>query len=261
LRFDYDYLFGIVKSILIHPIDASAEKVKYDRKNSGIFHCENSTVERILGYNQLAAALSKKTLPLSTRPSDRAVLSCDHHALLFTSLVRYLGIPIRVRTGYSKYIVEGYHIPHWVTEVLEPNHKNWSIVDPERQCKSVERNQFVFAAQAWKEHMETGKAFPRYSGFVGRQGLKYALLCDLNCIFKNELLSYEWRLKAHKRNKPSIVRTSYERLSEDDRMLIDSISVLMLNPDDHLDELWQLYTQIVEDQDIENSGYKKIRSL
>jgi hypothetical protein len=255
LKFDYNFLFGVVKSILIHPVDAKTEKVKYDRKNRGIFHCENSTVETMLSYPRLEKYLIERKLPLKTIPNDRAVLSCDHHALLFASLVRYLGNSIRVRTGYSKYVVDGLTVPHWVTEVFDVDECKWYIVDPERQYKNVERNSFLFAAEVWKEHMETGRAYSSYSGFSGRHGLKYALLCDLNCIFKNELLSYEWRLKAHNRKKPVVAATSYERLSDVDKETINLIAKMMLNPDEYMNELWELYRKVVEDQDIQVSGY------
>jgi len=254
---DYDLLYKIVKSILIHPIDAKVEKVKYDIKNRGIFHCKNSTVETILSYPLLQKHLNNEKLPLNTKPYERAVLSCDHHALLFTSFVRNLGIPIRVRTGYCKYIVDGLTVPHWVTEVYEAISDRWIIMDPERQIQNVEKSSFLFAAEIWKDHMENKTQYSSYSGLSGRQGLKYALLCDLNCIFKNELLSYEWRLKEHNRKKPLLVRNSYERLSEPDRKTIDSIAELMLDPDKNMNMLWNLYKKVVEDSDLEVSDYVK----
>jgi hypothetical protein len=250
---DYDFLFSAIKSILIHPMDA--KKVKYDRKNKGIFHCLNSTVETMFTYERLEKYLDEKKIPLNTIANDRAVLSCDHHALMLTSFFRYLDIPIRCRTGYCKYIVKGLTIPHWVTEVYNTEIGEWVIMDPERKIKNADRQQFLFAAQVWAQHMESGRKFSSYSGLSGKQGLKMAVLCDLNCIFKNELLSYEWRLKAHKRKKPEMAHTSYERLSDVKRNQFDQIAKYMLKPDLHMDELWRLYQEIVEEQDLMNSGY------
>lgn len=256
LKLDFDYLYAVVKSILIHPMEARSAKVKYDHQNSGIFHCLNSTVNTMLKYERLRKYLEEKRLPLSTQPNDRAVLSCDHHALLFASLVRHLGKPVRVRTGYCTYIVDGLTVPHWVTEVYNEEKKKWIIMDPERQLINVDRAKFLFASEVWRQHMETGRQFSSYSGLSGRQGLKYALLCDMNCIFKNELLSYEWRYKAHNRKKPDIVRTSFERLSEERQNDINSIAEMMLNPEGHMAELWQIYGTIVEPQDLSTSGFK-----
>ncbi|HPF17629.1 MAG TPA: transglutaminase domain-containing protein [Thermotogota bacterium] len=261
LKLDYDFLFSVIKSIVIHPIEAKQEKVKYDRKKNGMFHCQNSTVETILKYGKLEKAFHEKRLPLMTTASDRAVLSCDHHALLFAAFVRYLNIPIRVRTGYSLYIVEGLAVPHWITERYDCENDRWIIMDPERKTKNVNKSGFLFAAQAWKDHIENGRDFPSYSGFSGKQGLKYALLCDLNCLFKNELLSYEWRLKEFNRKKPEIARTSYERLNDFQKNTFDKVTTLMLNPDKHMAELWQSYQKIVEPIDIERSGYGKYFSI
>lgn len=255
LKQDYEFLFSVVKSILIHPMEANVANVKYDRKNNGIFHCYNSTVDTILKYSFLEQYLKERKLPLSTRPSDRAVLSCDHHSLLFVSFLRNIGISARARTGYSTYIVEGQLIPHWIAEVYNEENKKWMIVDPERQTQNVERSSFLFAAEAWKQNMVNSRYFPSYSGFSGVQGLKYALLCDLNCIFKNEFLSYEWRLKTHNRKKPSIARITYENLSEEQQNDINRIAEIMIDPDYNLNELWQIYSRVVEPRDLHESGF------
>ena len=65
-------------------------------------------------------------------------------------------------------------------------------------------------------------------------------------------------MKAHNRNKPVIARTSYERLSDIDRKTFDKTATLMLDPDDNMDELWDLYSRIVENQDIQTSRYNKM---
>ncbi len=255
LKQDYEFLFSVVKSILIHPMEANVAKVKYDRKNNGIFHCYNSTVDTILKYSFLKQYLKDRKLPLSTQPSDRAVLSCDHHSLLFVSFLRNMGVAARVRTGFSTYIVKDQLIPHWIAEVYDEENKKWMIIDPERQIQNVDRSSFLFASEAWKQNMVNSRYFLSYSGFPGVQGLKYALLCDLNCVFKNELLSYEWRLKIHNRKKPSVVRATYENLSEEQKNDINRIAEIMVNPDDNSNELWQIYSKIVEPQDIHESGF------
>lgn len=252
---DYGFLFSVVKSILIHPMDANAGKVKYDRKNNGIFQCYNSTVDTILKYGFLEPYLKERKLPLSTKPGERAVLSCDHHALLFVSFLRNQGIAARARTGYASYLDDDLLIPHWITEVYDETKGKWLIIDPERQLQEVNRSKFIFAAEAWKQNMSNGRNFIAYSGFPGKQGLKYALLCDLNSLFKNELLSYEWRLPTHHRKKPAMARVSYKNLSDEQREQIHKAAEWMMDPDNHLNELWQIYSQIVEPQDLHESGF------
>lgn len=245
---DLDFLFDCVKSILIHPIDTKFAKVKYDRSKSGVFHALNTTVEQILKYERLAPFLNERKLPLNTTPQDRAVLSCDHHALLFTAFVRNLKLPIRARTGFAKYLVKGALIPHWITEIYDEETQCWVLVDPERRIKSVDWDSFLLAGQAWQHFEKHPDVYiPSYSGLKGKQGLKYAVICDLNCIFKNELLGYEWRLKSFQKLKPDIVRTSCERLARDQQQAVGQIADLLADPDRHRRELWDLYSEHINE--------------
>ena len=248
LRWDIDFLFDCVKSILIHPIETKYEKVKYDRSKNGVFHAFNSTVEQILKYDRLAPFLKEKTLPLKTKPQDKAVLSCDHHALLFTAFVRNLNIPIRNRTGFAKYLAPGMLIPHWITEIYDEKLNTWKFIDPERRIKDVNKDSFLLAGQAWQfNEMNPDVYIPGYSGLRGKQGLKYALFSDFNCIFKNELLGYEWRLKIFNKKKPEIVHISYERLTAVQQRDIQQIVKLMADPDKNIKELSALYIKHINE--------------
>lgn len=242
LKFDLDFIFTCVKSILIHPIDARKQKVKYDHLKTKLFHAMNTTVDAILAYPGLIEGLKNKKLPLVTCPQDKAVLSCDHHALLFTSMVRYTGNNIRVKTGYAKYLVPNTLIPHWITEIYDDNKKKWNLVDPEQLIKNVDKNDFIFAHEAWIQYFENNQMeFTAYSGLKELQGIKYALFCELNCLFKNELLGYEWRVKSFNTKKPEIVNKSYERLSIEQKNDIHLIAQLLKKPDDNLSRLYEYY--------------------
>lgn len=246
LIWDIDFLFDCVKSILIHPVDTKLARVKYDRSKSGVFHALNTTVEQMLKYDKLAPFLKQRKLPLNTTPQDKAVLSCDHHAVLFTSFVRNLNIPIRTRTGFARYLVKGALIPHWITEIYNEEANCWEFVDPERRITAVEKESFLLAGQAWQYFEKNPNAYiPSYSGLKGKQGLKYAVICDLNCIFKNELLGYEWRLKSFNKKKPDIVRASYEKLECHQQHAVSRIAELLSNPDLHTSELWDLYERYI----------------
>ncbi len=60
LSYELDFIFACVKSILIHPIDAKADKVKYDKAKNGYFHAVTNTVDKILSYPGLREALDTK---------------------------------------------------------------------------------------------------------------------------------------------------------------------------------------------------------
>lgn len=241
LRNDMDFLFRCVKSILLHPFDAKKEGVKFDRSNSKLFHATHTTVDSILAFPGLCKSLKCKSLPLKTLAADKAVLSCDHHALLFASFARYAGKSIRVKPGFALYFVPETYVPHWIVEVYDQREKRWTLVDPDRCLTFVEREKFLCAHRAWSDHFNKGIAFPSFSGFPGLQGLKYALICELNCLFKNELLGYEWRVKKFNTSKPEIVKTSYERLASSQREDLHEIAALMANPDSNMVALTDFY--------------------
>lgn len=246
---DLDFLFRCVKSIVIHPLDAQRERVKFDRSKSGYFHAITNTVDRILAYPGLHQELENRNLPLETSAQDRAVLSCDHHALLLASFLRALGISVRVKTGFAKYLVPNRLVPHWVVEIYDSKSDSWILVDPERRKKRVPREDFLFAHQAWAFFQKDDRAIPSYSSLAGTQGLKYALFCELNCVFKNELLAYEWRVSASGTIKPEIVRLGYDRLDSEQKDDLASIAELLKEPDRRIRELWTLYVKYRIDLD------------
>lgn len=241
---DFPFLMRCVKSILIHPIDASRQKVKFDRSKNGLFHAQNTTVERILDFPALQPYLDQNILPLATTPQDRAVLSCDHHALLFASLLRYQGFAVRLKTGFAKYIVKGRLIPHWIVEVYNNKTQNWKWVDPERCIEDLNKSDFLSIEKCWGLFKnEKEEAIPSYSGLKGMQGIKYGLLSQVNCIFKNELLSYEWRLSTYGKEKPEIMKRTYQKLSPEQRSDIEEMAIMLIEPDTNINELWNFYTK------------------
>ncbi|MBN2738639.1 MAG: transglutaminase domain-containing protein [Spirochaetales bacterium] len=248
LQFDIDFIFEIVKSILIHPVDVKKYGIRYDRRKNALEHVLNNTVNKILSNHNLIPFLNQRKLPLLTKPEDRCILSCDHHALLFTSLMRNLSIPVRTRTGYAKYIVRDLLIPHWIVEVFDSNYHEWILYDPERCIKNVDRKDFLFANEAWiAKKNDPNMTFPSYSNSKDQQGIKYALISDINCIFKNELLGYEWRHNSFNKKKPLIVHNSYERLENEMKKGIDYAAESMYNPDKNISDIRAFYDKYIQE--------------
>ena len=100
----------------------------------------------------------------------------------------------------------------------------------------------MFAGEAWQFFTKNPDSYiPSYSGLKGQQGLKYTVISDLNCLFKNELLGYEWRLKSFQKKKPDFVRKSFERMGSEQQQDVQQIAKLILDPDKNFQELWKLY--------------------
>ncbi len=238
--------FAFLKSILIHPVDAQRAKVRFDRSRLGLDHALHSTADSILSDPRLAPRLRERRLPLATRPGERLVLSCDHHALLYAALRRHAAVPVRTRTGFVTYIVPGARVPHWLCEEWDAREGRWRFVDPERRRAAVAPERVALAGTCWLSARSGRRAPPRsYSGLGGMNGLKYALLCDVNSLFKNELLGYEWRVRSFRRPKPEAVRRGYARLTAGELARLDRLAELSEAPDEALPELWEHYATLV----------------
>lgn len=241
-----EHAFAFLKSILIHPVDARRAKVRFDRSRLGLEHALHSTADSILSDPRLAPLLRERRLPLPSRPGERLVLSCDHHALLYTALRRHAGAPVRTRTGFATYLLPGARIPHWLCETWDEREGRWRFVDPERQRVAIAPELVELAGASWIAVRRRRRRPPSsYSGLAGMNGLKYALLSDVNALFKNELLGYEWRVRSFQRPKPAVVGRGYARLTEDELERLDRLAELSLAPDEALDELWEHYRSLV----------------
>lgn len=238
--------FAFLKSILIHPVDARRAKVRFDRSRLGLEHALHSTADSILSDPRLAPWLRERRLPVATRPGERLVLSCDHHALLYTALRRHAAAPVRTRTGFVTYIVPGARVPHWLCEAWDAREGRWRFVDPERRRVAIGPETVALAGACWlSARWGQRDPPPSYSGLSRLNGLKYALLCDVNALFKNELLGYEWRVRSFRRPKPDAVRRGYARLSAEQLARLDRLAELSQAPDDALPELWEHYARLV----------------
>ena len=65
--------------------------------------------------------------------------------------MRYHGIPVRIRSGFAKYIGRDkkLRMSHAICEVWSAKKENWILVDPDRQIVDLPRSQFEFASRAW----------------------------------------------------------------------------------------------------------------
>jgi hypothetical protein len=83
------------------------------------------------------------------KPEDRLVLGCNQNAILLASILKFRGIPARVRTGHATYIMPGFHISHTVCEVWNENEIRWMLVDPSMDMVDYSREKFDFSNELW----------------------------------------------------------------------------------------------------------------
>ena len=148
--------------------------------------------------------------------------------------------------------MKGWLIPHWIVEIWNETEQAWKLVDPERCIENVDKSDFLPIEESWELFKKQDEEkIPRYSGLKGLQGIKYGLLSQLNCIFKNELLSYEWRLSTYGKEKPEIMKRTYQKLDPDQRSDVESLARMLQAPEKNISQLWLIYTRNKLDDGIE----------
>jgi hypothetical protein len=82
-------------------------------------------------------ALDSAPLNVARKPSRRMIGTCRHFAVLSCALLRYHGIPARVRCGFATYFEPGKGVDHWITEYWHNGGGRWVRIDSEILNQSV----------------------------------------------------------------------------------------------------------------------------
>lgn len=111
-------LCSLIKSQFIHPY---AELPRYrdiipkERWNEYInYPTVQSILEGLVAYNSSGLTKNRK-------PEERLILGCRENAILLASILKYRGIPTRVRAGHVTYLRPGFHLSHTICEVWNAN--------------------------------------------------------------------------------------------------------------------------------------------
>ncbi|MBN1349024.1 SUMF1/EgtB/PvdO family nonheme iron enzyme [candidate division KSB1 bacterium] len=236
-------LCSLIKSQFIH---AYAELPKYRElipKERGDETLKYPTVKSILkGLLSYDSAGLVKT----RKPKDRLVLICRHNAILLASILKYRGIPARVRGGYATYIIPDFHTNHAICEVWNENEKRWMLVDPSMDMVDFSKDKFDFGNDAWSK-MQKNEIDPSLFGIPGsHSGLAsiVAIVCtDLAYILGTEYTIYQYApiLEYAFQNNNQLTSKHIETLN--------TISELMKSLDaENLSKLQEIYNNTPEIQ-------------
>ena len=205
--------------------------------------------EKLQNIEDILEELVKRNLrglTMERKPDERLILACGHFARLFASIVKYKGIPTRVRVGFAPYLSglsENKHVDHWICEVWNKEENRWMLVDPDVQLIDFDRNNFEFANEAWI-NARRGKINPENYGYYKWWGLDYIKgnLCHDFFACLNEELIY-WQ-------GPEIFYKDVDKLNKDELKLLDDIARLLFIPENNLDKLLRLKSDRKELQNI-----------
>jgi hypothetical protein len=162
-------LCSLIRSQFIHPYDELnkyREQIPKERWDEMYRYPDvKSILESLVTYD--SSGLTKER-----KPVDRLVLGCQHNAILLASILKYRGIPARVRYGHVTYLIPDFHTSHTICEVWDEDENRWMLVDPSTDRIDFSQEQFDFSYDAWIQ-LQKGEINPnqygiprRYSGFV-----------------------------------------------------------------------------------------------
>ena len=176
----------------------------------------------------------------------RLVGNCRDFSVMLASILRYRGIPARVRCGFARYFLPDHYEDHWVCEYWNAELQRWILVDSQlddlqRSVLAVEfdpldvpRDQFLPGGEAWRL-CRAGLADPDKFGIFDMHGLWFIrgnLVRDVASLNKIELLPWDcWGL----------VDAREENLSATDLALLDQAAELTRGDVPEWESVRQLY--------------------
>jgi hypothetical protein len=251
---DHEQIIRFIKTVLIHPVDAKNSGVRFNYKKALRSQVDHRSVDDLLANPQVQALLEREGPDRPSVPAERGIFSCDHHAVLFASILRLKGRPVRARCGYASYLVPGKLTPHWICEVYNERNRKWEAIDPERGKLKFAKRDFLPGGKVWLEvkagRLELTQVIPDYRS--GPDGIKYRLLNDINALMKNELLNYDWMLKQVK--PPRLFSKPLSHLAEGDCILLEILATLSLEADANWSEIRDEYTSYVRPENLRGAG-------
>ena len=229
---DLDSICYAVRNVYVHYM---SNRLDRDQQSD----VDTRTMEKIL-----EAIVGRNSAPLTVeRPlHERFIGCCRDAALMLCSILRYKGIPARIRVGFAPYIhleVKDFAVDHVITEVWDAAANRWKFVDAEQDAYLIEYNridfdvldippdQFIVGGAAWQQ-MRDGDVSPDAYGYEatdperrGEGAIRNQLLLDVAALNKAEVLLWDewgWTDLAL-------------RLPDGDNALLDQIASLSLTGD------------------------------
>ena len=128
---EYEYLYenlpdslpelcSLIKSQYLNygwELDMYRDQIPKERWNESLkYPTVKSALKGLIFYDSRGLVKDRK-------PEDRLMLICRDNATLLASILKYRGIPVRVRYGNAAYLIPGFHAGHVICEVWNEGEK------------------------------------------------------------------------------------------------------------------------------------------
>ncbi|GCE23770.1 transglutaminase-like domain-containing protein [Dictyobacter kobayashii] len=206
-------------------------------------------VERML---ERIIELDPRSLSVARASQQRLVGCCRDFSTLLCSILRYQGIPARIRMGFAGYIDlgPGFYTDHVVVEYWHEGEDRWRMVDPQMDALLIKMNgidfdvqdippgRFLTGGEAWRR-CRAGEVDPESFGIHpdvreirGWWLIRDKAIQDLAALNRVEMLCWDaWGMMSAK------------EISDQEAHLLDTIAELTLNSEAAFEELRRCYAQ------------------
>jgi hypothetical protein len=227
-------LCRLIKSQIIHPytdLPKYSELIPRERWNEAFsYPGVESILKGLVSYDSSGFINDRK-------PEDRLVLGCNQNAIILASILKFRGIPARVRNGHATYLMPGFHISHTICEVWNENEMRWMLVDPSMDMVDFSHDKFDFSNELWLK-LQNEEIDPnlygiprRYTGLVSIVG---KISPDLASVLGTEYPIHYYA--------PILDNAFENQLSTEQIAILNNISKLMESLDgENLSKLQELY--------------------
>lgn len=193
----------VVSRLVIHPVALARGRMSHP-------HLAARDAEARPVRELLRRLVERDAAPLEVpRPVERRIVgTCRHYAILAAGIFRHHGIPARVRVGFARYFVPGFHEDHWVCEYHDNG--GWRLADAQLgedaiakmyaidfSPTDVPRDRFLSAGEVWRglRRREIADATCGVSFIPAVRGAWFvgaSILRDLAALNGRELLPWDY---------------------------------------------------------------------
>ncbi len=237
-------LCRLVKSQTIHPfaeLPGYKDLIPKERSNEyNKYPTVKSILEGLLSYDSSGLVSDRK-------PEDRLVLICQQNAILLASVLKYRGIPARVRYGFATYLIPGFHTSHVICEVWNEIENRWMLVDPSTNMIDFNREEFDFSNDVWLK-MQKKEIDPKIYGMPGLNEFNGSpFMTTVICFDLASVLGNEYPVGQHSPLLDHVFKNN--QFTTEQIEILNKISEVMMSLDaDHISELHKIYYNTSEIQ-------------
>jgi len=231
---DLQSLCTLIKSQFIHP---AADLPRYRHLLPEGRENEDEKYPTVRALLKGLYDRDSRGLVFDRAPECRLVVSCRYHALLLGAILKYQGVPVRIRYGFASYLGRGRFVYHVICEVWDAERRRWILVDPDRERVNFPEEEFSFAGKVWQE-FRRGNLNPALYGVGDWWGFHPVLdiLChDMAAVLGHEPIYWE---------QPPISSDPLadpKKLSEEQLAVLDRVAFFLEDPQRYYLELRELY--------------------